>query len=43
MKKQQEVMGLYSQYGVSPMGGMFADADSIPYFNGIVHVCAKRH
>ena len=21
MKKQQEVMGLYSQYGVSPMGG----------------------
>ena len=30
MKKQQEVMGLYSQYGVSPMGGMFADADSIP-------------
>ena len=21
MKKQQEVMGMYSQYGVSPMGG----------------------
>ena len=42
MKKQQEVMGLYSNME-SVQWGMFADADSIPYFNGIVHVCAKRH
>ena len=32
MKKQQEVMGLYSQYGVSPM------ADSVPHLNGLVYV-----
>ena len=43
MKKQQEVMGLYSQYGVSPMGRMSADADTVPYPDGLVHVRAECH
>ena len=37
MKKQQEVMGLYSQYGVSPMGGCLPMRFS-SHSNGIVYV-----
>ena len=39
MKKQQEVMGLYSQYGVSP-GRMSSYDHSIPCLNGSLYVCS---
>lgn len=32
MKKQQEIMGLYSQYGVSPMGGCLPMLIQMPIF-----------
>ncbi len=41
MKKQQEVMGLYSQYGVSPMGGCLPMLITVPYLDGLVHVRAE--